>query len=160
MIELSSMPLLPGQKVGESFKTVDAEKLAEVGQNRGAFSLHEGDKIEFPDQDPIVAMTLVRPAMGDASPKAYYVAVVRNGANSWLPVGILTRRDAENKPLSRIQEEMLTKPSFKEVYASLRGKTVIAGKSKTYKFAHFDNNGNRVEGQFDERSIPTLEYAN
>ena len=153
------MPLLPGQKVGENFKVVSAEKLAEVGQNRGAFSLHEGDKIEFPDQDPLVAMTLVRPALGDASPKAYYVAVVRNGKNSWLPTGILTRRDVENRPLGKIQEEMLTKPSFKEVYEALRGKTVVAGKSKTFKFAHFDGNGNRVEGQYDERSIPVLEYA-
>jgi hypothetical protein len=158
MIEIKDMPLLPGQKVGENFNTVEVDKLAEVGQNRGAFSLHEGDKIEFPNQDPIVAMTLVRPAMGDASPKAYYVAVTRNGQNSWLPIGVLTRRDATNRPLGKIQEELLAYPSFKEVYEHLKGKTLVAGKSVTHKFAHFDGNGNRVDGEFDERAIPELQY--
>lgn len=155
MLELSSMPLLPGQNQGRTVTPVAADKLNEVGVNGSAFSIHKGDKITFPNEEPLVVSQKIS---NDANANsAYYVGVERNGTKSWLSVGILTRRDSDGKPLGKFQEEMLAKPSFKEIYDSLKGKTIVGGELKTHTFAVFDN-GVRTD-KTRERQIPEINYA-
>lgn len=154
MIEISSMPLLPGATSGRTVATVDASKLNEIGVNGGAFAIHSGDTIKFYDDEPLVVCQPINTSAD--SPKAYYVAVERNGEKSWLGIGILTRRDGHAVPLGKFQEEMLTKPSFKEVYGALRGKTIKGGALKQHEFSVFEN-GKRVEGKYNVRSVPEIE---
>ena len=156
MLELSSMPLLPGAAQGRTPVQVDSAKLNEIGVNGSAFTIHKGDVIEFPDDAPLVVSQKINDSAN--SPVAYYVAVKRNGENSWLGIGILTRRDANGKPLGKFQDEMLSKPSFKEIYDSLRGKKIKGGDLKDHEFAVFEN-GQRVEGKTRTRQIPEIEYV-
>ena len=155
MYELSNMPMLPGAAQGRAPKPVDAAKLNEVGVNGAAFSIHKGDTIEFPNEDPLVVEQKISNDANSAT--AYYVAVNRNGKPSWLGIGILTRRDADGKPLGKFQEDMLTYPSFKEIYEALRGKKIKGGELKNHDFAVFEN-GQRTDKR-RTRQIPEIEYA-
>lgn len=155
MFEVSNMPLLPGEAQGRIRTQVDASKLNEIGVNGGAFAIHKGDIIEFPDESPLVVSQHI--SDDPKSNVAYYVAVNRNGKPSWLGIGILTRRDSNGKPLGKFQEEMLTKASFKDIYDSLRGKKIKGGELKEHTFAVFENN-TRTD-RVNTRSIPEIEYA-
>lgn len=155
MLEINSMPLLPGAMVpGRAPQVVSPDDLRGVGISGGAFALHKGDKIQFPDEEPLVVSQKINSS--ENSPVAYYVAVIRNGEKSWLGIGNLTRRDANGLPLGKFQEEMLTKPSFKEIYDSLRGKTIVCGEMKSHQFAVFEN-GQRTEKTVS-RSYPEISY--
>lgn len=155
MFELSNMPILPGaNQEGRAPKQVAVENLNTVGVSNSAFSLHEGDVIKFPEGSPLVVEQKIRNSAD--SPKAYYVAVERNGKPSWLGIGILTRRDANGNPLGPFQAKMINKPSFKEIYEDLAGKTIKGGASKPHKFAVFAQDGTRTE-ETRERLIPSIE---
>ena len=155
MLELNQMPLLPGQAQNRTVTQVDGNELNKIGINGGAFAVHKGDVIQFPDEDPLVVSQKVNDSAN--SPLAYYVGVIRNGEKSWLPIGTLTRRDAKGLPLGKFQEEMLTKPSFKEMWNALKGKTIKGGEPKEYEFAVFEN-GIRTD-KTRTRSISVIEYA-
>jgi hypothetical protein len=154
MLDIAKMPALPGQFNGRPVETVAAEALASVGVNGAAFALHTGDIIEFP-AEPLVIKQRINSTPN--SPEAYYVAVVRNGQNSWLSVSSLTRRDAKGQPLGKFQEDMLKYPSFKEIYEALAGKKIRGGAMKEHEFAVFEN-GQRTE-KTRTRSVTEIEYA-
>ena len=155
MFELSQMPILPGaNQEGRAPQLVSVEKLNTVGVSNTAFALHEGDVIKFPEGNPLVVAQKIRNSTD--SPVAYYVAVERNGKPSWLGIGILTRRDANGQPLGKFQAKMINKPSFKEIYEELAGKTIKGGSSVAHKFAVFAQDGTRTE-ETRERMIPTIE---
>lgn len=142
MLEISSMPLLPGQNDGRAVVKVNSTDLKNVGINAGAFAVHTDDVIEFPEGEPLVVSQPISKA--ENANKAYYVGVIRNGKNSWLPVGALTRRDASGNPLGSFQEEMLRYPSFEEIYAALAGKKIKGGRMIEHEFAVFEN-GERTD---------------
>lgn len=156
MVEFKDMPLLPGATSGRTPQVVESEKLNTIGINGSAFTIRKGDVIKFFDDEPLVVSQKVNTS--ENSPLAYYVAVERNGENSWLGIGILTRRDINGKPLGSFQEEMLSKPSFKEIYNSLRGKTIKGGNYVPHDFAVF-RDGQRVEGEKITREIAEINYV-
>lgn len=155
MFTLENMPLLPGQQQ-RPISEVSAGNLKTIGVQGGAFALHQGDVIKFPDEEPLVVSQKIRDEAN--SPLAYYVAVDRNGKPSWLAIGALTRRDAHNEPLDEVRKELSYLPSFAEVYNTLRGKSIKCTKMKTVDFAVFEN-GQRVDGKFQQRSVGIVEYA-
>ena len=155
MFELSQMPILPGaNQEGRAPKQVPADSLNTVGVSNTAFALYEGDVIKFPEGSPLVVAQKIRNSAD--SPIAYYVAVERNGKPSWLGIGILTRRDANGQPLGKFQAKMINKPSFKEIYEELAGKTIKGGSSVAHKFSVFSQDGTRTD-ETRERLIPTIE---
>ena len=156
MLELNAMPLLPGQNAGRPVAKITSDKLAEVGVNGSAFAIHKDDVIKFPEGEPLVVS---QPISADANAnKAYYVGVERNGKNSWLGIGILTRRDVNGTPIGAFQEEMCQKASFKDIYDTLAGKSIKGGELKTHSFAVFEN-GVRTD-KTRERSYPEISYVN
>lgn len=156
MLELGkNMPLLPGQNAGRAVTRVESDKLAEVGVNGSAFAIHKDDHIVFPDQEPLVVS---QPISNDVNAnKAYYVGVERNGKPSWLGIGILTRRDSNGQPIGKFQEKMCEKASFKDIYDSLKGKTLVGGELKSYTSAVFEN-GVRTD-KTRERLSPEITCA-
>ena len=155
MFTLDQMPLLPGQQ-SRPVNAVDADNLKAIGVQGGAFALHEGDVIKFPDGNPLVVSQKIREAAD--SPLAYYVAVERNGKPSWLSISTLTRRDGHNEPLDDVRKELSYLPSFAEVYNAIRGKSIKCTKMKTVDLAVFEN-GQRVDGKFQQRSMGIIEYV-
>lgn len=152
MLEIKDMPLLPGQNSGREVKIVDIAKLNEVGVNGSAFALHKDDVIAFPAGEPLVISQKVRNEAN--SPLAYYVGCIRNGKNSWLSTGILTRRDYTGAPIGEFQKKMCEKPSFKEIYEYLAGKTIKGGELKAVKFYRFVNNQRTDETR--EQYVPEI----
>lgn len=155
MFTLNQMPLLPGQQ-NRPVAQVAADNLKSIGVSGGAFALHVGDIIKFPDEEPLVVSQKIRET--EDSPVAYYVAVERNGKPSWLSVSTLTRRDGHNEPIDAIRKELSYLPSFAEVYNSLRGKSIKCTEMKTVDLAVFEN-GQRVDGKFQQRPMGVVEYA-
>ena len=142
MLELKNMPLLPGQNAGREVNPVDVNKLNEIGIQVGAFALHKGDIIKFPEGQPLVVSQKVRNEAN--SPLAYYVGVERNGKPSWLGIGVLTRRDHTGTPIGEFQKKMSEKASFKEIYEELAGKSIKGGELKEVKMAVF-RDGQRTD---------------
>lgn len=156
MYEVKDMPLLPGQNAGRTVNTVSVDKLAEIGVNGSAFAIHKDDVITFPNNDPLVVSQKI--SADENANLAYYVGVERNKKPSWLGIGILTRRDASGKPIGAFQEEMCQKASFKDIYESLKGKTIKGGELKSYTSAVFEN-GVRTD-KTRERVSPEILYVN
>ena len=145
MLEVNSFPLLGGSKERPA-TIISAEQLKEVGANNGAFALHEGDVIEFFNDEPMVVSQKIRNTAN--SPVAYYVGVRRNGKNSWLPVGWFTRRDAKGEPIGKFQEINMKCANFGEIYDLWRGKTIKGGPKKVHQMAKFNQQtGERIEGE-------------
>jgi len=141
MLELKDMPLIPGQNQADrAVKEVKDVDLKSVGVRNGAFSLHTGDEITF-EEKPL----LVEQALPGSESKAYWIGCKRNGKPSWIGLGFLTRRDFNNKPLSRVQELMNAQPNFAEMYENvLKGHTIKGGQSKEYQLADFAD-GKRLD---------------
>lgn len=156
MLELKAMPLLPGQNNGRSISQVPVENLKSIGVTGSAFSVHTGDVIQFPEGDPLVVSQKIN-ANDPQSNLAYYVGCIRNGKNSWLAVGQLTRRDATGAYVGKFQEEMGKYPSFQDVYAALAGKSIKGGEMVEKEFAVFDN-GVRTD-RTQKRMICEIEWA-
>ena len=89
----------------------------------------------FPDSTPYVVGIRINDKVD--SPIAYYIAVKRNGENSWLDLGILTRTDADGKPLGKFQEQMLSLKTYRERLNFLRGRTIEGGELRTHEFQVF-----------------------
>ena len=157
MLEFNKMPLLPGQKQGRDVNPVDVNTLNEIGIQGGAFALHKGDVIEFPEGQPLVVSQKVRNTPD--SPLAYYVGCIRNGKESWLAISSLTRRDYQGVPVGDFQVKMCEKPSFKEVYEELAGKKIKAGEPKEVKFAVFDNKTGERTDKVQSRYLPEITWA-
>lgn len=157
MLEIKDMPLLPGQNQGREVTPVAVADLKGVGVQGGAFALHKGDVIEFPEGDPLVVSQKVRNTPD--SPLAYYVGCIRNGKKSWLATGVLTRLDYRGQAIGPFQEEMRQKPSFKEVYEALAGKKIKGGELKEIQVAVFDRQTGERTDKTQSRFIPEIEWA-
>lgn len=137
MYEIETMPMLPGADKRE-MKKVDQIELKNVGVTSNAFALHEGDQITFNSEEPVVVSQQIRK---DSDAVAYYVACTRNGENSWLGVGNLTRRDINGKYLCATREKLGRYPNFASMYKdALQGHTLTAGTAVEKTFAVFENN--------------------
>lgn len=154
MFEIDKMPKLPGQNRGLEPQEVKVEDLSNIGINGGAFGIREGEIIEFPNEIHVVGQKIS--ADKDAN-TAYYVGVLRDGKESYLSLGLLTRRDADGKPLGKFQQDMLAYPSAKEILESLKGKKIKGGSPVTHKFAVFVNGVRQNETR--ERAIPEINYV-
>lgn len=148
---MSKLPVLAGAKERPAVP-VAPEQLKEIGANNGAFSLHTGDVITFPDEEPHVIGQKIRNTAN--SPMAYYVGVYRNEKESLLPVGWFTRRNASGDPIGRFQEMNLKCANFAEVYDLWRGKTIKGGPMVVHQMAKFDQQtGQRIEGETRSQSF-------
>ena len=151
MLEESTFPILAGSKERPA-TPIAAEQLKVGGANNGAFALHEGDVIEFFNEEPMVVSQKIRNTAN--SPVAYYVGVKRNGMNSWLPVGWFTRRNVKGEPIGKFQEMNLKCANFGEVYELWRGKTIKGGPMKVHQMPKFDQQtGQRIEGDSRPQSF-------
>ena len=59
MLEVDVFPILAGSKERPT-TPISAEQLKVGGANNGAFALHEGDVIEFFDDEPMVVSQKIR----------------------------------------------------------------------------------------------------
>ena len=154
MFELSEMPYIPGQET-RPIVEVSGDALKKVGENSSAFAMHVGDKISFPEGDPLVVSQKVDPTR-DAL--VYYVACERNGRKSWLTIGALTRLDVHGKPVGKFQEEMRKFANFADMYASaLAGKSITSKRAEDKEFAVFED-GVRTD-KTRTRATPIIEWA-
>lgn len=150
-----NMPALPGSSI------VAAETLKEIGANTMAFAIHEGDVIAFDVVDesgkPVVYSRAIR-NNDPNSPKAYYVAVTRNGRESWITISGLTRRNFDNAYTCPLCEELSKSASFLEMFETqLKDKSIKCTSIEKQNFPQF-NNGVRLETPV-ERNTPILAWA-
>lgn len=157
MQKLENMPLLPGATTGRPMTAVtDANDLKAVGVSNTAFGVHVGDKISFDAGEPLVVKQPIRSEAN--APIAYYVGCNRNGKDSWVGIGIFTRRDAKNQPIGEIQAKAVNMPNFLEVYSELlAGKTITCDKLIEVETPVFKDGVRTSETQ--KRMMPNILYV-
>lgn len=153
---VENMPALAG-----SLQVTDAETIKNLGANTSAYSLREGDKVVFDIADengnPVIYSRKVR-AKDEKSPLAYYIAITKNGKESWLAISNLTRRNGHREYTCPLCEELAQEPSFVEMFKNkLAEKTIVCTSTEVQEFTKFKD-GQPVDGEFDKRQTPILAW--
>lgn len=144
---------------------VTPDKIKEMNINVSAYSMRPGDKVTFDIVDekgqPVVYSRPLNPTLGDKSPIVNYLAVTRQGIQSWLSIGTLTRRDFNRQATCKVVEDCLKAASFLDMFHNLlEGNTITCTKMEKKQFQKFDAATRaRLEGEYEERETPIIEWC-
>lgn len=157
LMELAA-ELIPGADT-RTVAEVTPEQVKDLGNNVGQLGVHAGDVLEFGTDIQVVS----QPVRDGSTIMAYYVLCTRNGKPSFVSASTFYRRDAKTNEYLKdeVRQQYNSAKNFEDFYKkSLAGKTVKATDEKMTYFAQkFTPAGERVDGEYNERSAYKLIFA-
>ena len=159
----STIPALFGEHTRPG-KEMTKEDLKTTGQPFVSSGIAVDESINFPDTENDIVVKEQPVAVGRTATQRLLLVdrIDKNGNRKpgWLSLGVLNRTDYYRKPTCEFCEQMNNLDSDWDRIIALLGKTITCKKTVNKDFQRFDRQtGLRVDGQFDSRPTPVIEYA-
>lgn len=146
---------------GARVKEVNAEERKNMGVPFSGAGMIAGDVVEMPDTEADIKTQAieVRP---NTDRWDLRLLVKKNGKLDWISMGFLVRQnrneDGSTSPLHPVAEELCPLHDHDARIKAALGKTIIAGGNIEYVRQKFTPDGVLVDGEFERRMSPKLEF--
>lgn len=131
----ANFPPLPNEGTNPSRKISESKKDSAVSGN--AYMPKSGDVIEFNVLEADGSAYAVEQDIQNSDYKSVHIACTKNGKSSWLPLGQLTRIDADFKPTCDAVATLRSLPTVGELLKHIANKKLTVVDMTTKQFTRF-----------------------